>query len=435
MGYRYDIWRIVVVTAFGIAAGLVSGEMVLWLFLTTLGFLAWHLYNLHHLLHWLREPKHKRIPEFPGVYEMICREIFRLRDRHKKRKKQLSGYLQQFQQATSALPDATVVLGPNDEILWANDAAQDYLGVRWPQDLRQRLTNLVRQPGLAELLRRHATSRQALEIPSPVRPGVHLSVLLVPYGKDQRLFVARDVTRLQQIHQSQNDFIANLSHELRTPLTVLRGYIEVMREREVECPPEWLGSLAQMETQTERMQAIVEDLLLLSRLEARDKPLQAEPVDMPALVRRLRDEAQRLSGPGCHRIDIDVDEGLLLLGEKDKLHSAFGNLVANAVQYTDPGGRIALRWYRDGDGAHFEVRDTGQGIADHHLPRLTERFYRVDGSRARASGGTGLGLAIVAQILKRHNAILHIVSEPDRGSVFRCDFPAVAIALVPVEAV
>jgi two-component system phosphate regulon sensor histidine kinase PhoR len=262
-----------------------------------------------------------------------------------------------------------------------------------------------------------------------VLAGVHLSVLVVPYGKDQRLFVARDVTRLHKVHQSQSDFIANLSHELRTPLTVVRGFVEALRGQSDACPPGWVEPLAQMEGQVERMQSIVEDMLLLSKLDQDDKPLHAEEVDVPHLLHRIHREALALSAAQGHRIILEVDDSLLLLGERAQIYSAFSNLVVNAVQNTEPNGSITLRWYQDPIGAHFVVTDTGVGIADFHLPRLTERFYRADSSRSPKSGGTGLGLAIVSQILKLHNATLHITSESGKGSTFRCDFPFVAIVL------
>jgi len=272
-----------------------------------------------------------------------------------------------------------------------------------------------------------------VEIPSPVDDKVHLSVQVIIYGDNQRLLIARDVTRLRRLEAMRRDFVANVSHELRTPVTVLVGYLETLEE-DAECARRWARPLALMREQATRMRRIVDDLLMLSRLETEDAghhPRARQPVDVPALLGRIVEEARALSGPRGHRIGLEAERGLGLAGSEGELASAFTNLLANAVQYTPEGGEIRVRWWSDAAGAHLAVSDTGIGIAPEHIPRLTERFYRVDVARSRATGGTGLGLAIVKHVLQRHDARLHIESEPGRGSTFRCDFPPERLVRLP----
>ncbi|MGH8555442.1 MAG: ATP-binding protein, partial [Gammaproteobacteria bacterium] len=231
----------------------------------------------------------------------------------------------------------------------------------------------------------------------------------------------------------RRDFVANVSHELRTPVTVIRGYLEILVGDPDRCPEAWRPILAQLETQTLRMQSIIEDLLLLSRLGQSDKITDARPVQVPELIGTIYQEAQALAGKPRHMFSLEIDPALSILGAKNELHSAFSNLIVNAIRYTPEGGVIRIRWYEDASGAHFEVSDSGIGIPPQHLPRLTERFYRVDQGRSRESGGTGLGLAIVNHVLKRHQARLHIDSTVGKGSTFRCDFPGGLITPPPAE--
>jgi len=421
---RRDLWRLASVLLVGGLLGLIVDHVTLILTLAVFGYALWQQRNLYRLLWWIQERKKFQAPDAPGVFEEICREIDFLRARHKRRKKKLGGYLHQFRQATGALPDAAVVLGPQGEIQWANEAAGEYLGVHWPLDQRQRLTNLVRHPELPKfLLNPQEGKNQSIEIPSPAKRGCYLSITVAPFGEDQRLFVARDVTRLHHLNQIRSDFVANVSHELRTPVTVVSGYLETLANDTDRCPKEWHSILEQMQNQTNRMRSVIEELLLLSRLEQDDKIAKSEVVAVPEIISTIYRDAQALSGQNRHLFYLEVDAKLLIMGAQSELYSAFSNLVVNAVRYTPAGGVIRIRWHKDSSGAHFEVTDTGVGIPEHHIPRLTERFYRVDQSRSRESGGTGLGLAIVKHVLIRHKAKLHIESVAGHGSTFRCDFP------------
>ena len=389
-------------------------------------YIAWLHRSLYDLLVWLRHRKHNEPPEHPGTFEELSLEIDYLRERHKKRKKKLSSYLKQFQKATRALPDATVVLDEEHQVRWANEAARRDLGVSWPEDVGQRITNLVRHPALREFIDSNRESpHDSVEIEAPMDAERFLSVLVAPYGEGQHILVARDVTQLHRLNQIRSDFVANVSHELRTPITVFQGYLEALGEQPDICPPGWQAALDQMAAHTRRMRSLVEELLMLSSLEAEPRVLDPETVDVPALISEIHDRARELSGSKAQLFTLEIDGELCVNGDRGELYSAFSNIVFNAVQHTGERGVIQLRWYADDDGAHFTVEDNGVGIAAEHIPRLTERFYRVDPSRTRGTeaGGTGLGLAIVKHVLTRHGATLEITSEPGSGSCFRADFP------------
>ncbi len=421
-----DFLRLLGFLAGGLLIGLAVGAVAWTLCAALLAYVALLHGDLGRLLAWLRQHKRHEPPERPGVFEDLTLEIDYLRERHKKRKKKLANYLKQFQQATRALPDATVVLDTHDEVRWANGAAARDLGIRWPDDVGQRITNLVREPKLRSFIEQQSDDlSRTIEIESPTNAERQLSVLTAPYGNDQRILVARDITQLHRANQIRSDFVANVSHELRTPITVFRGYLENLAERSSEAPPGWQPALEQMALHAERMRGLVEELLLLSSLEAEDTVPDPAAVDVPGLIAEIHDRARELSGDKEHLFSLEVDGEVRVNGARNELYSAFSNLVFNAVQYTEARGIIRVRWYRDGAGAHFSVEDNGIGVAEEHLPRLTERFYRVDSSRRRLDGlgGTGLGLAIVKHVLARHGASLSIVSEPGRGSTFSADFP------------
>lgn len=428
---REDYWRITLIALLALGIGLLVGQPLLCLLLTAVGYLYWQTERLHDLLQWLRRPKHQPAPEIPGLFEALVGEIEDSRNNYKRKKKRLARYLKQFKRATAALPDATIVLNDDGVIEWANAAARKILNVRWPQDARQRIGNLIRHPDFICLLESEPDSKASVEIPSPRNPAIQLSIRVVPYGDRQRLFVARDVTRLHQLNQMRSDFVANVSHELRTPLTVLSGYLETLIDSDALNCEQFRTQLEQMQGQTQRMQHIVDELLLLSRLEESEGQQQQETVCVAEMLGKIHSQAQALSGEAHHLFYLEADPDLMVRGNINELYSAFANLVFNAVQYTPARGVIRIRWYQDDAGAHLQVRDTGIGIPAHHIPRLTERFYRVDSSRSRDKGGTGLGLAIVKHVLNRHDAKLEISSDEGQGSSFRCDFPQERI--VPAE--
>ncbi len=402
--------------------GAVLGKPGVFLFLGLLAYMLWHLHNLRRLEQWLRDGRTYQPPEASGIWSEVFYLLYGKRQRERAQKKRLAAMLSQFREATSAMPDATVVLGPGDEIQWFNDAARQLIKLHAGQDVGQRIDNLIRYPEFGNFLESGNESGYIL-IPAPKDPETTLSARVIPYGRDLRLLILRDVSQQQRLEQMRRDFVANVSHELRTPLTVVNGFLETMIDTDDECAREWSRSLLLMQQQASRMQHIVEDLLLLSRLETDSNRPPEKPVSMPALIATIYEDVEHLAAQKRQQISIDSESEAGLYGAERELHSAFANLVINAIRYTPEAGRIRIRWWADEQGAHYAVADTGIGIEAAHIPRLTERFYRVDVGRSRDSGGTGLGLAIVKHVLNRHEARLRIDSVPGRGSTFTCDFP------------
>ncbi len=418
-----ELWFVGVFALLLWLVGIIVGHPALFLLLGAVSYLMWHLQHLLRVIRWLSEGRKFHPPDAPGVWNELHYELFRLQQRHRKRKNKLTSLLNRYQETADVLPDATVVLGPRGECEWWNDAATRLFGLHSPQDVGQRIDNLVRFPAFTQYLASDNFTEK-VNIPSPINGQILLTIRIVPYGRNQRLLVARDVTQIERLEEIRRDFVANVSHELRTPLTVISGFLEALLDTEEALDENWQRPLQQMQEQARRMQRIVDDLLLLARLEGHGDKLRSDPVDVPHLLAVLREDGVALSASKEHRISLEADAGLWLRGNEDELRSAFSNLIYNAVQYTPAGGAIAIRWFADNKGAHLTVQDSGGGIAAHHLPRLTERFYRVDVGRSRERGGTGLGLAIVKHALQRHDAQLAVASELGKGSVFSCDFPA-----------
>ncbi len=338
--------------------------------------------------------------------------------RHASRTRRLAGQLRALRNAAAALPDALVLLDREGRVRWFNEAAVRLLGLRRPRDRRAVLSARLAGTAIADWLT-GGDDAPLDDVPAPADPTLHLSLSLLPVGREQRLLIARDISNLSRLEQVRRDFVANVSHELRTPLTVIHGYLELL---DPEDAPELEPVIGEMRLQSRRMGQIVEDLLTLSRLETRPK-LVEEHVAMGALLTTLRKEAEALSH-GRHTVTLEIADDADLLGSLKELHSAFSNLVSNAVRYTPTGGRIHIRWRRTAEGAVFAVSDTGYGIPLSHQARLTERFYRVSSSRSRETGGTGLGLSIVKHVLNLHQARLTVESEPGRGSTFAAEFGA-----------
>lgn len=403
--------------------GLLLGDALIALLIGLSLYLALHLANAYRLHRWLRSDQ--RIPpEGVGIWQEIFLEFYRLKQRNSRRKRRLKNILSEFQASTAALPDGAVVLDRQGRIVWFNQAAAALLGLRSAQDVGQRIVNLIRHPRFADYLASHNGEDGEVEVPSAVSEDMTLSLRIIPYGDEQRLLIARDVSHQRQLEAMRRDFVANASHELRTPLTVLRGYLEMMEEEAVEggALHRWREPIHEMSEQAARMGRIIENLLKLARVEAEGLQQKQEVVDVPAMIRRVIEDVQR-TDEKRPRLETDIDESLCLYGRAGELESVFSNLIANAVQYTPAEGEISVRWRRDEEGVSFEVRDTGIGIEPRHIPRLTERFYRVDAGRHADTGGTGLGLAIVKHCLEHHEGELEIASEPNTGSAFTCRFP------------
>jgi len=327
--------------------------------------------------------------------------------------------MERFRQAADILPDATVVLEEtNNKLSWCNKASRQLLGLRTPQDYGQPITNLIRHPKMGNFLA-NADPEDSIELPSPANDQLILSVRIIPYSKKWRLLLAANVTRLHRLEQLRQDFIANVSHELRTPLTVISGYLEIMQDAN-DIAEHWRQPLKGMHQQAIRMLTIIEDLLMLSRLET-EADRQGWAVAIPGMLSALAEDARALSSE--HEVHLEATSNLWMTGSEKELYSAFSNLIINAVRHTPAQSRIVIRWFADDDGIHFQVEDSGEGIAPHHLARITERFYRVDDCRQRETGGSGLGLAIVKHVVAKHDGKLRIQSQIGVGSLFSCDFP------------
>ena len=423
-----EVWSLAGLLLVAFLLGFVFEHISLFMLLASLGYLGWTFYNLYHLRRWLSIGRKYHPPDSFGVWGDIFTEIYRLQRRNKKRQKRLVKLLGRFRETTEAMPDGVVVMQASGVIEWWNEAGERLLDLKYPQDVGQRLTNLIRNPEFLGFIQRN-DRHEVLNFQAPADKNKTIAVQLTPYGIDQSLLIVRDVTLLQRVEQIRRDFVANISHELRTPLTVMSGFLETLSGDDSITDKTLKRSLELMKQQSKRMHRLVEDLMLLSKLENEQRPIKHEVVAVPQLLSTLKEEAMVISGDRNHQITLDVDPDLYLYGDGKELDSAFSNLVINAVNYTPAGGAINIRWYQDDDGAHLTVNDTGIGIPPHHLSRITERFYRVDVARSRETGGSGLGLAIVKHSLNRHEASLRIDSEVGRGSTFICDFPKSAIVL------
>lgn len=404
--------------------GLLTGEYA-WALAAGLAIhLGWTLSQLLRLHKWLKEHQpDEPPPDGYGLWGEVFDSIYHLQRRNLRARGRLQAVIDRVQESTAALNDAVIMLDNNGNLEWWNRAAETLLGLKTPQDSGQSITNLLRDPRFIDYFER-GSYLEPLELPSPLNDRRRLQFHITHYGNREHLMLVRDVTRLYQLEQMRKDFIANVSHELRTPLTVIAGYLETLLDNVEDVNPRWLRALQQMQQQGGRMQNLLNDLLLLAKLEATDYPSDNQPVAVDLLLLSIKGDAQALSGERMHRISLEADPHLRLKGSEAELRSAFSNLVFNAVKYTPKEGEIRIRWWGDEQGAHLSVQDSGPGIEARHLPRLTERFYRVDSSRASNTGGTGLGLAIVKHVLLRHRARLEIDSSLGKGSTFTCHFPA-----------
>ncbi len=407
------------VLAAGLCIGLLIGQPWPALTLTALGVVAWHYWKLRQVLLRLTARQRPQPARGAGVWNELDRLLFRGQSEMRARKRRLLAMLRAYRAAAAALPDAVVVVERNRQrVLWFNHASTPLLGLQHPRHQDASIVSALQPLPMAAWLASGRNAEPMMDVPSPADPQRRLSLRLIPYSDELWLLVARDVTKLTHLEQMRRDFVANVSHELRTPLTVIHGYLDMLDPQE---QPEWAPMLAEMQSQSQRMTQLVEDLLTLSRLEARDT-LPEDNVAIAPMLATLRREAEALS-QGKHRISVTDATDIDLWGSTKELHSAFSNLVSNAVRYTPAGGEIAIDFVVTADGgAALSVRDSGYGIPAAHLPRITERFYRVSTSRSRESGGTGLGLAIVKHVLSLHGARLDISSEVGHGSVFTCRF-------------
>lgn len=421
--WRNELLRFGLLLLLGLVLGAMIGNTRLVLLFTVFIYLGRHFYWLYRLERWLARERRAVPPDAPGIWGEVFHHLYRHYRGNRKRKQRIAGLMHAFRESTSAMPDGAIILNSQWQIAWFNEAARRVLGLA-KQDIGQRIANLLRNPLFIDYLERKDFS-EPVEMVSPLDDERRLSLQIVSYGDGEHLLLVRDTTRLFRLEQMRREFVANASHELRSPLTVIAGYLEAMNDDD-EVREHWQAPVAEMRRQTERMSGIVADLLELSRLETAEANIVGEEIDVRGILARIREAALAI-GEGPSDIELDFRSDARLRGVEREIYSAFSNLVFNATRYTPAGGRITVTWETAGGNGVMRVSDTGVGIAAEHIPRLTERFYRVDAGRVRSRGGTGLGLAIVKHVLQRHGARLEVDSTPGRGSSFACIFPAARV--------
>ena len=418
-----ETWRkfllgILLFLAAGGGIGWLYGRPEIGLLVAALAALTWQVYRLLAFDRALRTHDFGAFRHGEGIWQQIFSRFVFTDERAQRHKRRYTQLLREIRNSTNAMPDGAIVIDDNNEIIMCNRAAKSLAGLRPKKDRGQRVDNILRNPDLTKLIE-SGDSDKSIEIASPVRVGDWLNCRVVPYGADQKMLLMRDVTERLRLNKMRRDFVANASHELRSPLTVISGYLDSLAHEEGLA--EWQGPITQMQSQAQRMNQIIAELMQLSRLESAGRANLNERVDVAGLIASTRKAFAGMDG--VPEIRVEADPKLRLLGNGSQIESIVTNLVSNAVRHTPADGRIKIRWARSGKGSSLSVEDTGEGIAEEHIPRLTERFFRVDRGRSRDDGGAGLGLAIVKHILSRHDATMTIDSVVGEGSAFRCDFP------------
>ena len=436
-------WRLAAALLAAAVAGLLLGNFQIALLIALIMYAGWMIYRLHRLNSWLLNGAATAdTPDTTGLLDSVVQLVHREQRRSGRQKDKMRRTLSQFNALASEIPDATVVLNDKWLIQWCNAAAEKLLGINRKADRGQRIDNLLRSPEFVAFLQEVHSEHRELEIVSPVSADLTLLVTCVPAGDQQLVLTARNITQRVQVREMRKAFVADVSHELKTPLTVIRGHLEMLGERELVSEEERLA-LNRIDEQSDRMETIVKDLLMLSKLESSTlEPDEGNWVSMPVMIETIINDVT--GGLDLHNLRTQIDPSLELLGIESEIYSCCQNLIQNALSYNPAGTRIDIEWRYaastepernwtttdtvpaalEPGSVIFLVRDQGIGIHEEHLSRLSQRFYRVDRDRSRATGGTGLGLAIVKYIAQRHSGHLFIQSQPGKGSVFAVSFPA-----------
>lgn len=415
-----DIASVLLVAA---AVGYLIGYMWPAIAIAAVFMLFKQIKHLHEMATWLWKKKTLSPPEASGYWGRVYDGLYRLIRRHRKKQRSLNEKVRRFRDAAEALPDAALVLSNDLTIQWGNKKAESLIGIKWPGDAGQRIDNLIRFPEFSQYIE-DGEFEQPCNVPSPLDIEVQLELRMMAYGSDQILFLARDISKIHRLEEMRRDFVANVSHELKTPLTVVRGYVEMAQSTESTFTPRWQQAFTTIEGQVSRMDRLVEQLLILSRVEINAQLDLRYSVDMPDLIDHLLHDSQWLNLEKKHQINLDIDPSLGLMGNDAELKSACSNLISNAIAYTPENGEITISWQLENGSPVFKVTDNGVGIRAADVNRLTERFYRVDKSRSRDTGGSGLGLAIVKHVVSHHDGKLSIRSEIGKGSTFAITFSA-----------
>lgn len=419
--WRAAVIRALIVFLIFLSIGMLIEQTLLLLFIYTLGLLCLQVYELNRFHHWIRRSGRSLPPDSSGIWGDVFDAVNRLQKKQRKSKKRMQQALSRIEESTSALKDGVIMADNTGRLEWWNQAAGDLLGLVKPVDRGQPLTNFVRTP---EFFRYFSQKRfgDSLIIPSPAKEGSYLEFQTTLYSKNDHLIFVRDVTRLHLLEQMRKDFVANASHELKTPLTVIKGYLETLDMFKESLPERMQKGVVNMNTQSNRMELLIEDLLLLSRLESNQRADSDQWHNVSDLIQVICDSAKVFKGSE-HFVSWDADEDSAIYGSYSELYSAFSNLVVNALKYSPEGGEIDISWQVNKEGGVFCVQDNGLGIDQRFIPRLTERFFRVDKGRGSDTAGTGLGLSIVKHVLHHHDSKLNITSQLGFGSNFSCHFP------------
>ena len=421
-GFSAELRRIVYIVCVCSAVGFVVDRLALSLLLGCAAYIAGMLWQIHRFNRWLVADNGKTTPEASGIWGAIFDNIHQLQRHQQQEKDNLQAVINRVQEISSALKDGIIILDWRGNLDFWNPAAHRMFAFSL-KDQGQSVINFIRHPKFVSYFEEGKYDKP-LELPSPRFSSRFLQLQITPFGKSERLIVVRDVTQLHNLEMMRQDFVANVSHELRTPLTVINGYVETLADNNTL--PSWDKPLQQMLQQSQRMSLLINDLLVLSKLETTEAGHNQKPINIEQLLNVIKAEADVLSKDKQQTLSLvcnNTTRPLSIQGNEKELHSAFSNLVVNAIKYTPPAGKITVLLWQDKKNFYISVSDNGPGIEAKHIPRLTERFYRVDASRNSSTGGTGLGLAIVKHVLMRHDAELKITSEPGRGSVFMCVFP------------
>ena len=418
---KREISFLIIIIISSALLGKLFGDTYLFITLALFIYIFVMLRNTFKLQNWLINHK-KVLPDAWGYWGDIFNELHVLEKQKSQQQKLLSVALSRFKKAAEALPDGVVILSQHNSIEWVNPIASSLLGIKYPKDSGQKISNLIRHPHFQRYLDKNNYSKP-ITFHAPNKVDSTLTIQIIPFGYKQKMIFCRDITHISKLEEMRTTFVSNVSHEMRSPLTVLSGYLEMFSEKSPQNEESFKLGIKNMYQQAMRMQRLVTDLLALSKMET--APVEhTKLVDVSTLLISLKENAEILGKEKHHTITLQADEDLNLRGNMDELHSLFANLINNAVRYTPANGVIKIKWENSNNKAVFSVKDNGAGIASQHISHLTERFYRADVDRSRESGGTGLGLAIAKYAVERHDGSLGISSELGKGSTFSCYFPS-----------
>lgn len=426
---REELYWLILILTLGIIIGFLLEEISLLLIVALSFYIIFHFVQVSKILLWLGEDKASQRPNTHGIWSEFIRKTVNFEKKNKKRKKRHTALLNRFNHVLAAMPDAIVILNEYGGIEWFNESARRVLYLNRAHDTGRHITHALESKEFIDYYNQQQYDH-SINIHWQLDSELHLNIRIAHYGKKKYLLSARDITRVRQLEGVRSLFVANVSHELRTPLTVISGYLELLADTDKQQVSEEIQALqpifAQMNQQADRMTNLLDDLLMLSNLENQKEEPESpnEPICVAEMMHDIYQDAKMLKRKDRYNVSCDIDESLALKGNAKELHSAFNNLVTNALRYTPAGGEINIAWQKEDNTACFSVQDNGIGIAEAHINRITERFYRVDKGRSRNTGGTGLGLAIVKHVLYKHDAQLKIESVLGQGSRFICSFPS-----------